>query len=671
MPVSNAAQTPKDRLAARTVYVLLALILVLTLLVYLPGLSGGFIFDDFGNLALLGYYGVIDNFQSLWLYILSGFAGPTGRPLSLASFLVDARDWPAEPGAFKRTNVLIHLLVGSVLFGFIRELAKTVQPDRAKATQVALFATALWILHPLWVSTTLYVVQRMTQLSALFVLLGLWAYVRIRLRNPMQAKPRIVIQLSGTIVFFSILATLSKENGALLVLLVLTLEATILGAYDRRLGRLPTTGFIWWRRAILGVPAAILLAYFSLRVGAFFSTETGARAFTPLERLLTQGRILWDYVFHLFVPHVVTGGVFQDHIRVSTSVFNPITTFIAWLAWAIVLAGAVFVRKKRPVVSAAILFFFVGHSMESIFIHLELYFEHRNYLPAMLLGLPLALGWLNISFQSKITTAALPVALVLLLSASTLQRADIWGDPFRQAVAWAEKRHDSPRAQSHLADIYLEMGDRSEARRLLSRAIELDPQGLPWLIGWFFLSCEKFVDPVDELKVVTDAIRSLSAVGSVQRLHVRVLLDGLYAGECVSWPGHAETLAVIDDLENHLDGRVRTGLASIFDFSRGHVYLSRGDVSAAVGFYESALGERPRPGQVLAIAARIASDGFYEDALVLLEDAPPNVTITGRPVDRIRIFFQKRTGYYEREVLELKRSIQEAIEDRDPQRDSL
>src|SRR5690349_6854304 len=63
---------------------------------YRPGLSGDFLFDDYANLPAIGATGPVDNMATLARYLTSGTADPTGRPLTLASFLIDARDWPAD-----------------------------------------------------------------------------------------------------------------------------------------------------------------------------------------------------------------------------------------------------------------------------------------------------------------------------------------------------------------------------------------------------------------------------------------------------------------------------------------------------------------------------------------------------------------------------------------------
>src|SRR6185503_15490980 len=83
--------------------------ILLTAFVYWRGLHGVFLFDDFANLPALGAFGPVDNWTAFTRYITSGTADPTGRPLALLSFLIDAHNWPADPFSFKRTNLILHL----------------------------------------------------------------------------------------------------------------------------------------------------------------------------------------------------------------------------------------------------------------------------------------------------------------------------------------------------------------------------------------------------------------------------------------------------------------------------------------------------------------------------------------------------------------------------------
>src|SRR5512135_1443267 len=159
---------------------LLAALLGLAWLAYHPGLAGTFLFDDFANLPSLGEFGPVDNAATFWRYVTSGSADPLGRPLALLSFLIDANDWPAAPYAFKRTGVLIHLLNGVLLCWLLLKLGRVLGKTDREAAFAALLGAAFWLLHPLLVSTTLYVVQRETILPATFILIGLLGYVGSR-----------------------------------------------------------------------------------------------------------------------------------------------------------------------------------------------------------------------------------------------------------------------------------------------------------------------------------------------------------------------------------------------------------------------------------------------------------------------------------------------------------
>src|SRR3546814_5561048 len=73
-----------------------------------------------------------------------------------------------------------------------------------------MLCAARWALHPMQVSTVLYVVQRMTELAALFSLLGLICYVYGRqfVARPIAAWT----WMASGIGFFGLLAALSKES---------------------------------------------------------------------------------------------------------------------------------------------------------------------------------------------------------------------------------------------------------------------------------------------------------------------------------------------------------------------------------------------------------------------------------------------------------------------------
>lgn len=637
-----------------------ALTLALAWLVYWPGLAGGFLFDDYSNLALLGMYGHVDDWQSFWLYLLSGFSGPTGRPLAHLSFLLDANFWPADPWLFKRTNVLIHLVIGALLFGLLRSLLRAADLPRERAGWIALLAMALWLLHPFWVSTTLYVVQRMAQLAALFTVAGLWLWVAWRRRCPPQGSLRMWLVALFAVWGFGLLAVLSKENGALLPAFVLVLEGTILAAMDARRGRVVSAGFQWVRWVVLGLPLLLLALYMARALPALFAGDAGGRSFTPLERILTEGRILWDYVFNIVLPRPYPGGLFNDGIRLSTGLFNPWATVFAWAAWLALTIWALRVRRRYPLAAAAVLFFLAGHLLESTFLQLELYFEHRNYLPAMLLGLPLSAWWLTHARVPRDIRVAAPIGLLILLAVMTFMRSDLWSSPYLQALKWAQVNPESPRAQHHLAGFWWESGNYSEASRLNDRAIALEPEGLAWLMTRVMYLCAQGESPGAALAKVESVLQAKGHMGSVGTYQTGKLFDYLQAGNC----GRLSEPGAILSMIARLQGVTATGSVGAGQFGqlllqrRAALLLQQGEAQAAYSNLRQLLAASDQPGAQLRGAAMLASSGHYQLALDFLDESlAPHPEHGGFSIQRLRDAYLRHTQYYQNERRILRATI--------------
>jgi len=358
---------------------MLVLLGALAAAMYAPGLRGGFLFDDYANLPALGESGPIVHWAIFWRYITSGHADPTGRPLTMLTFLLDARNWPANPYPFKRDNLILHLFNGLLLAQLLLQLGRLVVRDGnpKRIETAAILGTAFWLLHPLFVSTTLYIVQREAMLPVSFTLLGLLLWLRGRealLRN------RIAIGLFWIVLGLgacTLLGVLSKANGILLPALALVLEYALL----RSTSNPPPQGLTYRRIMLLfaWLPAAIVACY--LLDQAFNGLVYGisaARPWTLGQRLLTEPRVLMDYLGLLWLPRPFTPGLFNDQVQVSTSLWSPITTLPALLAVAGLIAAAWHWRHQHPALAAAVLFYFVGQSLESSTVALELYFEHRN-----------------------------------------------------------------------------------------------------------------------------------------------------------------------------------------------------------------------------------------------------------------------------------------------------
>lgn len=446
--------------------IIFLLILILCISIYWIGLNGNFLFDDYPNLQDLGTYGVIDSWDKARAFIFNGFAGPTGRPISLASFLIDANTWPVNPYSFKYTNLMIHLINGLLLCWAIFLLLQYYKYKDDQAIWMAVVAASIWMLHPYFVSTTLYIVQRMAQLATLFSLLGIIGYLKgcVSLsQRPLKSYFLFTISLG----LATLLATFSKENGALLPLLILVIEFCNPSKENRP---------VWqWKAVFLWLPSVAILCLLAKYV-TFADNPWPNRNFNMVERLYSESRIVSEYLYNLFIPQVELQGLYQDGFLVSKSLTQPITTLYSIVFLFALVISTFLLRKRYPLYSLAILFFFAAHLMESTVVGLELYFEHRNYLAALLLFLPIASGLYTLRhYISPILVNFIFAVVVSLLSFFTYQRAHLWGNTDQLQLYWAQNSPNSPRAQNAIAGVLFDRGQVAESNEFLEQSMKKMP----------------------------------------------------------------------------------------------------------------------------------------------------------------------------------------------------
>lgn len=432
-----------DRLSWLALWPAVALITLLSVgwFVYQPALTGTFLLDDHSNLA--GLQSVTDARSALY-FVLTGDAGPLGRPLALASFLPQASAWGLDATPFIRVNILVHLLNGLLVFLFSRKLAGIVLRDRGDILLLAFATTAVWLFMPLLASSSLLIVQRMTTLSATFILLGLNAYMAARERIDTSPNTALVA-MSMALVIATLLATLTKENGALLPVFVLVLEATILG----RPQSLSLLRWNIWRGLFLGAPGLLILAFLLLQVP--YSEEIVARReFTASERLFNEARILWEYLLNAFFGWSGQLGPFHESRPVRNPLTDPLTV-VATGAWLIIVGAALRMRRRYRILAFAALWFLAGHVIESTTIPLELYFEHRNYLPVIGPVFALCYGVFRLRGRFNRIARASLLAYIVVNAGVLYGVTSLWGKPLLAATYWHERDPESVRAATTLA----------------------------------------------------------------------------------------------------------------------------------------------------------------------------------------------------------------------------
>jgi protein O-mannosyl-transferase len=652
-----------------------AAIIALAWFAFAPGLSGGFLFDDFANLPSLGAYGRIDNFDAFLRYITSGGADPTGRPLALLSFLIDARDWPADPWPFKRTNVVLHLLNGVLLAWLLSMLGRALDrrddPDATASTTsrwAAVLGAALWILHPLFLSTTLYVVQREAMLPATFVLFGLIGYTAGRERTTHDRGGGGALA-AASIAGCTLLGVLCKANGALLPLLALIVEYTILGTASP-LPRTPrATRFAMMRRLLVVLPSLLLIAWLIYSgVRGLVAGPGPLRPWSLGERLLTEPRVLVDYLALLWLPRSYSRGLFNDGYEPSTGLLSPPATAIAIILLTAVIVFAIRKRRAHPAVALAILFYFGGQLLESTVLPLELYFEHRNYVPALPMFWPLAL-WLcaprrsgtNGSGEESASLAsirlALAVTLPILFAALTFVGASLWGNVADQALVWASRNPDSPRAQANAAQIEITRGHAHEAVVRLDKALSAKPDEMQLALNLVDAECAAGTRP--EFDRAAMSLRTTRRLGHLAHDWLADKLAALESKPCKDFDLEALERLVNAMAANPQLATMPGRKQDVLNL-RGSIALARADPQGALRYFDEAFDADPTYASALAQAAMLGAGGHPDLGLAhvnRLDAARANFHKPAFGMPAIHAWLLQRQGYWPREVAHLRDAL--------------
>ncbi len=440
-------------------------------IIYLPGLPGGFLFDDFWNILdnpLITSKGF--SLEGAWGAFKSGESGPLGRPLAMLSFYLNYQISGVSPLGFKLVNITIHALNSVLVFLIVQRFYMGLSgPYKSgisdKFQWLAFFVALLWAVHPINLTTTLYAVQRMNGLSALFILMGILFYLKLR-QSESLSNTRFIFGLLG-VALCGLLAVLSKENGVLLFLYLFVIECMIFNWRTSSIvrKRLLVSCYV----LVLLLPIMVVLLFFSDRL--FDGYEV--RPYSPVERLLTQARVIWFYIYQIFLPQAGSFGLHHDDFRISHGLFTPISTFLSIAGLVILFFGTVCLRKISPLFSFGIIWFFCGHAMESTVLALDMVYEHRNYLPAIGLVMIIA-GVIEKLFDKGyvLSSKFVCIALVMLFALITAQRAYDWRDPIILAERTAQQHPNSVKSQYAVGYNYMKLFQLTGEQQYVDKSVE-------------------------------------------------------------------------------------------------------------------------------------------------------------------------------------------------------
>lgn len=453
--------------------------------IYSNSFSASWQFDDRPNIINKTELHIKTLELGSFQHILSG---AKKRPLPFLSFALNWYVGQDHVRGYHVVNIAIHLLTALLLYLTILALFQTpllrklYEQGGVKETVsddiffIAFFSAVLWAVNPIQTQAVTYVVQRMSEMATLFYLAGMFFYLKARLTTGSWRK-----MFSGLIVLSFFCAVLSKENAIMLPVSLALLEQ-IFFSNHRNQSHQGRRVLLWAGLAGAGMMFFMVLIFQDAHILSFLNGYE-KRPFTLIERVLTEPRIVLFYLSLIFYPLPTRLSVAHD-VTLSTSLLSPWTTSVAIGIIAALVVLSWKLRHKTPLLSFALLFFFINHIIESTIVPLELIFEHRNYLPSLFLFTPCVAGVRRLSNYYIYRNKALAVLLIFCLPVVTIgfgrftyERNKAWQNSERLWLdALSKTRHDARSASSTAINLAWEKdatpATASVALRLLHIALQ-------------------------------------------------------------------------------------------------------------------------------------------------------------------------------------------------------
>lgn len=384
-----------------------------------------------------------------------------------------------NPFGYHIVNIVIHILCSIAVYSFLHVLLSIpgIRPTFAAKYryEISVIATFLFAFHPIQVNAVTYIIQRMASMAALFYIVSVTGYLLFRIGTQSGVgKGRFKKYMGLSIAIISgMLSILSKENTAVLPFTILVID--YLFFYDLS----EDTQKRWLRRfygLTLGM-ILILVAYAGTIPLLTYIDVYGSRDFTLVERLLTEPRVVFFYLFLLMVPNVNLLNLNHDFF-ISKGIIEPPQTLFSIIGIVLMIVIGIVFIKRLNLISFVIWWFLGNLVIESSILPLELIYEHRTYLPGVMVLFLFSLLFVYVFFHvlKKEKWVILISFILIFYGNGTYIRNVIFKTPISLWQDIVEKSPNHARAHANLGKYYLDYGYYDKAKDELKIAHSIDPR---------------------------------------------------------------------------------------------------------------------------------------------------------------------------------------------------
>ncbi|MEX2260752.1 MAG: tetratricopeptide repeat protein [Bryobacteraceae bacterium] len=439
-----------------------AIALVVVFLVYEPALNGPFVFDD---QYLPVNMGVAGRPLTQWLIGV--------RPALMFTLWLNYRISGFDTFSYHAFNVFFHTINAFLLFWAVRRILGFASVGAKDL--FALFAGALFLLHPVQTESVAYVSSRSENLSLLFFLAAFVLFLYRPGLTDEEQPPVSWPAAAGILALFGA-AVATKEHTITLPALLLLTDLF----WNRRGGILAGVRRNWRLYIPIAVGAAGGLAFVLRILSRADSAGFALKTVKWYEYFFTQWRAVFLYL-RLYVLPVDLSLEYDFPLSRTPLDHGAAFGLAALLAMS---AAALYYRKRFPVAAYGWFAFLLLLAPTSSIVPIsDPVAERRLYLP--IIGLLL----ISIEFLRRLNAgrAAMGLGLsgvLLAAGAGTYSRNFVWAD---RTALWEDTVAKTPtkaRAQFQLGFAYFEAGRCQDAVRHFEIAAGLQPPDARLLVDW-------------------------------------------------------------------------------------------------------------------------------------------------------------------------------------------
>jgi Tfp pilus assembly protein PilF len=540
-------------------FVVLAVLLILGTVVYLPVFNAPFFYDDYELILNSSLARAIPTLLVQWKQ-----AGL--KLLTYATFALNYIVGKDEPFGYHAVNVFLHIFNAWLLYFFARSILGTPQISSRfydeQKKYIAFVCAVIFLLHPLSTSAVNYVWQRAELLTALCYLAAVIFYIKAR-----QQKNFLYFFVVGILFLLGIFA---KGTVVSLPLSLILFECAFWPVSRKK--KIFVALFLG---TVIGMTFLFL---FPMWVpggndnGSLYSKWTGV--VLTLNYVWTQIYVTLKY-FGLALSAFNQN--FDYDIPLAASFWEP-RIFLSALALCGLIIFAMALWKKMRLISVGIFWFLICLLPSAMMGAREPMWEYRMYLPLAGLTLGLVASVFQVFSFRKTMVGFFIVAIVF--AAASFSRNLLWQSPEKLLLDNISKSPQKPNVYQLLGSWYLSQGRIEEAQSCLEKTITLAPDAAESYnnLGLIYKNRGEF-DRAEEL--FRTAIR------------LRPTLSGAYVNLSYLVLARGEDQKAEEILKEGLQFGQTEGLYACL----AKVYLARGQLDQAEGFLQKSLAINPQAAQ--------------------------------------------------------------------------